>query len=635
MDKKKSINSNLLMGIGIFLIFIAGCVFVTNAWNYMSDPAKQICLMLTMAGLFYGSHKVKAKLDITGSALYYLGTATAGFLAYSVLKNSVFNNFEFWDRVTCALCIGTVLIGCKIVMDRNKFDVILEYALVMSISVSTCALTIFYGDFNIMLTMWAAVLMVINYFYKNHDKFGIEGLGSVVTVIQKIQIIAILLGIVHFISEVIPDNSIVYFIKGILDVVGASMITLGISVSGEVSFMVVPFMILSIFTATELEYKSVNNKLLKLLNSASICLLIYTMLFDINRFLSIDSEIITVAALAIVGVVGFFVNRKELTVFVLILSMLNTYNIILDMNYSAYQFAPYAIIAGVYMLGMYYKNKNKKLLRFAIYQFILQGMTAIMIIGKLNAHINNTELMIISKMYAIATMTILCHALLICASFIKDREGRKIIYTMSLAFGIFLVNMFPGAIFTIPAYFGIEYFVATIMVSIVILRVIWYDEKNIMGIIQDIALFISLTILLIHNVFGEQHLVCALIYAVFYTLTFLYGVIASRKVCWISSLCYMFIHFVYITREFWTSVPWWGYLFAVGIIFVLIAVFLEKKETVESIVNEKQAGFIAREVPSGYVANEIALGYMENKENENASDNVEVTEMKMNDNSEE
>ena len=153
MDKKKTINSNLLMGIGIVLVFIAGCVFVTNAWGYLSNPAKQLCLLIVMGALFFGYFEVKEKLEKTASAFYYLGTATSGFLTYSVLRNSI--DMNFGNSTTTALVVAVIIIGFKIIVERKKRDVVLEYGLVMTVSIATCAMT--HGDYNLMLTIWISI----------------------------------------------------------------------------------------------------------------------------------------------------------------------------------------------------------------------------------------------------------------------------------------------------------------------------------------------------------------------------------------------------------------------------------------------------------------------------------------------
>lgn len=567
-----NIKANLLLIIGTILIFIGGCVFVTNAWGYLNDIEKEVCLFVAMAALFAGKYVVgeKYKLEKTANALYYLGTATAGFLTYIIARSNHMD--DFWSRVTISLGTAIVLMAAKFVLEKKKSDLIVGYILLVAFSIGTCAIT--HGNFNIMFTIWAIVLMMINIFSTNCEKIGFDYLKKTLTLIQKIQLIVVAFGIVHFMGYILPNNAFAEVVLGVLDIIGGVMFVFNIELVAHASFMVVPFMVLSIWTATVVDMKSEKINPMRLLNSASICLFIYTFMFDCNRYLELSDTLVLAVAFLIVVALQFVLDRKELRVFVVLLAVLNSYGQLFNADLKVENIVPYALISAVGMIVFYFKENDNRYISAALNLLGLQGMILVIALRPETSSL----LEYLFGVVPVVVLTIVMSILLFTTIFINNVASKKIIYTICVVCGLLLMNKLTGYIIPIPEYLVIEWFVVGIVIAIVVMKQIWYDENGAMDIMQNIAVMISLFVLLVHNVSEEQHLVCAVVFAVSYSACILYGIISSKKLYWISGLGCMVVHTVNITASFWSSIPWWCYLMLVGIAFVAIAVFLEKRE---------------------------------------------------------
>lgn len=88
MEKKnRNLITTFLLVVGAIFILIAGSIFVTKAWQHLSENGKRIILTTVVAGLYVASWKLKKNeiLTKTEHALYYLATAGLGFLVVSFL----------------------------------------------------------------------------------------------------------------------------------------------------------------------------------------------------------------------------------------------------------------------------------------------------------------------------------------------------------------------------------------------------------------------------------------------------------------------------------------------------------------------------------------------------------------------
>ena len=88
MEKKsKNQISTFLLIVGVIFILIAGSIFVTTAWQHLSEFGKRLILTAIVAGLYVASWRLREKgiLAKTEHALYYLAAAGTGFITVSFL----------------------------------------------------------------------------------------------------------------------------------------------------------------------------------------------------------------------------------------------------------------------------------------------------------------------------------------------------------------------------------------------------------------------------------------------------------------------------------------------------------------------------------------------------------------------
>lgn len=136
MEKKnKNQISTVLLIVGVIFIMIAGSIFVTTAWQHLSETGKQLILTLLVAGLYTASWKLREKgiLTKTEHALYYLATAGTGFVTVSLLGGwETMNGYLYTtnlattlnnaDRALCGLFAAGIGIAYRFFKERKAWD---------------------------------------------------------------------------------------------------------------------------------------------------------------------------------------------------------------------------------------------------------------------------------------------------------------------------------------------------------------------------------------------------------------------------------------------------------------------------------------------------------------------------------
>ena len=136
MEKKnKNQISTVLLIVGVIFIMIAGSIFVTTAWQHLSEMGKRMILTCACAGLYAASWKLREKgiLVKTEHALYYLAAAGTGFITVSFLGgwdtvngyidyagvSDIFNNA---DRAMWGLFAAGIGIAYRFFRERKAWD---------------------------------------------------------------------------------------------------------------------------------------------------------------------------------------------------------------------------------------------------------------------------------------------------------------------------------------------------------------------------------------------------------------------------------------------------------------------------------------------------------------------------------
>ena len=135
MERKKNQISTLLLIVGVIFILIAGSIFVTTAWQHLSETGKRVILTGIVIGLYVASAKLREKgiLTKTEHALYYLATAGTGFITVLILggwntvngyldtvgTNGLMNNA---DRAMWGLLAASVSIAYRYFKEKKIWD---------------------------------------------------------------------------------------------------------------------------------------------------------------------------------------------------------------------------------------------------------------------------------------------------------------------------------------------------------------------------------------------------------------------------------------------------------------------------------------------------------------------------------
>ena len=198
--------SMVLMVVGVIFILISGSIFVTTAWQHLSENAKRVILIVVVAGLYMVSWKLREKgiLSKTEHALYYLATAGTGFLTVSFLggwhmingyfaSGSTIGTFNNADRAMWGFMAAAVGIAYRFIKEKNVWDFgiltfifINMFGLVFEANVDTLAgiipltgllllATIQYKDTNALTyrVVQSIELMIVNFYlvYELYDHF--------------------------------------------------------------------------------------------------------------------------------------------------------------------------------------------------------------------------------------------------------------------------------------------------------------------------------------------------------------------------------------------------------------------------------------------------------------------------------
>ncbi len=134
---KKNNNqiSMVLMVVGVIFILISGSIFVTTAWQHLSENTKRVILIAIVAGLYTVSWKLREKgiLSKTEHALYYLATAGTGFITVSFLggwhmingyfaSGSTIGTFNNADRALWGFLAASVGIAYRFIKEKKVWD---------------------------------------------------------------------------------------------------------------------------------------------------------------------------------------------------------------------------------------------------------------------------------------------------------------------------------------------------------------------------------------------------------------------------------------------------------------------------------------------------------------------------------
>ena len=145
--ERKPLSFSIILNVGVIFVIVAGVVFATSGWRYMSGIAKTVMLM-SMSAVFFTACAVsekKLKLEKTGFAFFLLGGI---FLPVSILGIAFFkllgNGFSF-DENACyrvfLVMIAVTLVIMAFAGRRYKDSVLVRYIFATITAAEYIALT--------------------------------------------------------------------------------------------------------------------------------------------------------------------------------------------------------------------------------------------------------------------------------------------------------------------------------------------------------------------------------------------------------------------------------------------------------------------------------------------------------------
>lgn len=341
-------------------------------------------------------------------------------------------------------------------------------------------------------------------------------------------------------------------------------------------------MVLSI--ATFLTYKARNQKGYRVINSMFILWFVFSAVDFANSFLPGTANRKLLDILFVVYVIDLVIMvctmRKEMAYLLLPFGLL-------------VPFAQLVSYGGYYMLFVYIPHEQKICLPFtacmmiAMALFVKRGIETgrftweekgKRIIKAAGIQIITVLLMLqaaVKEGFIGMGFFVLIMVLFLTAAVLQKKNGvgKAILYTLALCVGE--LAMFAQPYFEVPEAYVVEWICFLLGIGIVLLKRIWYDEAKAMEIISFILTCILLAILLLNNMI-QGEIGNAMILGVTGGIMLLLGTVFNCRKYVIAASVTLILLVLYITRSFWLSIAWWVYLFAAGVVFILLAI---KKES--------------------------------------------------------
>lgn len=179
MEKKQK-NSivTFMMVVGVIFILTAGCIFVRQAWAYLPETVKHICLLGVALGSLAGSVLV-GKSDVlrkTEAALFYIGDAFLGYFILSVTAG-IMMSVSPGTNLALRLFIATLSMMVPVVFRLVNKQSVVDYG----VSVGMANLAVIFALVGLESTLSAYVvsmavmtlgLMMANFYVMKNDGFS-------------------------------------------------------------------------------------------------------------------------------------------------------------------------------------------------------------------------------------------------------------------------------------------------------------------------------------------------------------------------------------------------------------------------------------------------------------------------------
>ncbi len=210
-EPRRTNSTSILFGIGVVFIILAGFVFSTAFWVYLSDVGRTFVIGVA-AALFFGisalAHK-KFRLESTGTAFYMLGSV---FSAITFITAGIFRLFGDWFSIdgsgakmfiSVSSLVVTLfsVIGVKIYR-KNLYTYSALYTALFSVTMMFVQISDSIMQFGMMCSIFGACCSAAHY-YVNHctDKRISTPFTTVLNVMRVLYVIPAFLALIYDIDK--------------------------------------------------------------------------------------------------------------------------------------------------------------------------------------------------------------------------------------------------------------------------------------------------------------------------------------------------------------------------------------------------------------------------------------------------
>lgn len=563
----KNQNAVFLMVVGVIFIVIAGAIFVTTAWQQLPVIGKQIILLGTAVGLFAGSGKAyqSKKMRKTESALFYLAAAFSGFFVLSLLSN-------------------VSGVQGKNVIIPNAFNLMMA-ELVMMVPIFLRFVKTRKGmDFGAFIVLLDGVIFWFTAAFERPYEWDVK----MYSFLQAGVILLFAIGD-YYRQKWLEDNrgldiwfSIIYLLHGIGYVCFTGFESLdGFLGKGQRFALLVVLVI-----ATLLTYVSRKRTVYRVFNSLSILWCVFAGVDFVNSLLP---ETVKMSAWGILFT-AYMVNlaimvctlRKEMFYTLLSFEMLVPFAQLISYGgfYFLFSYIPHT--PAIYIpftpcmmiaMVMFVKRRVEKgeITWEEGKRFIngagVQGITVLMML----------QAAVMEGFLMMGTCVLVMVSFLTAAVLHKKNNAVKnILFTFALGMGE--LAAFSQPYVEISSTYNVEWVCFVLGIGNILLHLIWNNKKtNNMRVVSFVFTCILLAVLLINDMI-QGGLGNVIILGVAGVVMLLVAAIFNRREYVIAASAALILLVLYITRSFWLSIAWWVYLFAAGVVLILLAI---KKESTE------------------------------------------------------
>lgn len=554
-DKKSS--ATILMLVGILFIVVSGGIFVSSSWQYIPDVLKRCFLVVLTAGFFLCSGFVEKKWGLarTSQGLYYLGVAFSGFAAYAFLW---YFDIEVWAKVLAAQCVMSLPVLYRFVTRRKILDGIFQMILLDGMAVSMALLLQEYGGEIIAMT--ASLVTVLNALVlRSYVENGKEqrGAGTAAAVVYTLHLIY------------------------------AGLFSFGMTFSDvNLFFRLVPVLLL-LLSATIL-YGAYRTEAFRMAQGVFIHYACFAFAMAIARALGDNVSVELVSSFWWIWFIlslaaSFLLKRKEMFLTVMAVTMVCCGIHLIDMRWAkdpeigfpyALAMAAAVLVWEIYVgFGMEKKTVGK-----------IAALWGLMFLNHCLATMPAEAFRVpYLQDYACAVHWAL---IFMVVAYLREKFYRDsgIFKTLALATLLRALINEPVIHTVIRTEEGeliinltTEYVCVMIGLSIALLGKIWYHKSKGIRLFQFVAACLLLAVLLMRNLDAEN-IFNVLFLAVAALAMLVVATMRGSRRYSIASAVTLVLLVLYLTRNIWTNIAWWVYLFVAGVGLVVYAVKREKAD---------------------------------------------------------